>query len=489
MSDVAVSIHKPQDPKPLNRLQKIIYGSGDWSRASFNSLRQFFYAIFLTDVVGLDPRLASIAALVSILWDAINDPLVGALSDRVQTRWGRRRPFLLIFSIPFGLAFLLLWWAPPWQSQAALMAHVTLAYMIADTLQTLVTVPYLSLTPELAPTYDGRTSLTSYRMFFNLVASLLTAASAPTILESAVAGGASQQQAYLLIAAIFGSVALIPYLVIFFTLRERPVPEAEKLAHKEPISWVKIVQRLWQNIPFRYAAGIYVLNWVTFDILALMLPYFILYWVEGGNLLAQADVFGAKVALETLIIGGALSVSVIAIPLCNWLAIRFGKQKTYIISLIFWSIIQATIFMVQPGQVTFSLILCLLLGYSISVAHVIPEAIFPDVIDWGELITHERQEGIYYGAFNFIRRLGTALAVAFSLQVLGWLRYTAPPAGMTQFTQPPSALLGIRLLTGPILILFLLGAMALTYKFPLTRERQERIQHSIRRRESADHSS
>ena len=101
-------------------------------------------------MVGLDARLASFAALVSIIWDAINDPIVGALSDNVRTKWGRRRPFLLIFAVPFALAFILLWWAPPWESQWALLVHITLAYMISDTIQTLITVPYLALTPELA---------------------------------------------------------------------------------------------------------------------------------------------------------------------------------------------------------------------------------------------------------------------------------------------------------------------------------------------------
>ena len=71
----------------------------------------------MTDVVGLDTRLASVAAFVGVLWDAINDPLVGMLSDRMRSRWGRRRPFFLFFAVPFGLCFLLLWWAPPWQSQ------------------------------------------------------------------------------------------------------------------------------------------------------------------------------------------------------------------------------------------------------------------------------------------------------------------------------------------------------------------------------------
>ncbi len=107
----------------LPRLTKVIYGTGDWGVAAFNTLRQIFYAIFLTDVVGLDPRLASFAALIGVLWDAINDPLVGVLSDKLRTRWGRRRPFLLMFAVPYGLAYLILWWAPLWDNQIVLMLH------------------------------------------------------------------------------------------------------------------------------------------------------------------------------------------------------------------------------------------------------------------------------------------------------------------------------------------------------------------------------
>ena len=98
--------------------QKLVFGSGDWSIASFGTLRQLYYAIFLTDVVGLDARLASVAAFLGIVWDALNDPLIGTISDRVRTRWGRRRPFLLFFAIPFGLAFLALWWAPPLKTKS-----------------------------------------------------------------------------------------------------------------------------------------------------------------------------------------------------------------------------------------------------------------------------------------------------------------------------------------------------------------------------------
>ncbi|MBM3152529.1 MAG: MFS transporter, partial [Chloroflexi bacterium] len=164
-------------------LTKMAYGSGDWSIATFGALRQLFYAIFLTDVVGLDPRLASVAAFLGVVWDAFNDPLVGTLSDRVRTRWGRRRPFLLFFAIPFGLAFLALWWVPPFENQVALAVTVSLVYMLSDTLQTFISVPLYALTPEISRDYDERTALTGFRMFFNLVASLAAAVAAPAIVD------------------------------------------------------------------------------------------------------------------------------------------------------------------------------------------------------------------------------------------------------------------------------------------------------------------
>src|SRR4026209_678576 len=86
---------------------KLLYGSGDWGISSIGMMRSIFYALYLTDVVGLEPRLASFGALIGIVWDAVNDPIIGIISDRLQTRWGRRRPFLLWFAIPFGLSFVI----------------------------------------------------------------------------------------------------------------------------------------------------------------------------------------------------------------------------------------------------------------------------------------------------------------------------------------------------------------------------------------------
>jgi GPH family glycoside/pentoside/hexuronide:cation symporter len=465
--------------KPLSRFTKIIYGTGDLGIASWGTLRQIFYAIFLTDVVGLQPQIASFAALVGVLWDAVNDPLVGFISDRVESRWGRRRPFLLIFSIPFGLAFLLMWWAPPWENQYLLAAHITLAYIISDTLQTLVAVPYFTLTPEMTPDYDERTELTTYRMFFNLVASLLLVVSAPMIRNTAIQAGFSLKQSYLLIAALFGGLGMLPFIPIFFVVRERhPKPSQKSPSVKE------IFEMAWNNIPLRFATSLYMLNWMTVELVALMLPYFITYWVAEGNLTAELDIFGMSVSLESVILGVMFITAIFALPFWNWVSTKTSKRKAYIYGMTFWMIVQLLIIIIQPGQINFILFLTVMAGISISTAHVLPEAIFPDVIEWEELRTRRRNEGVYYGTKNFLRKMSGGAAIFIALQVLGIFGYQNPTPGAAVFQQSPSAVQAIRILTGPIGSVLLFSSVIIAWFYPITREKHTRIRSLLERRQN-----
>jgi GPH family glycoside/pentoside/hexuronide:cation symporter len=466
---------QPRD-EHIPLITKIIYGTGDWGMASFNLMRQIFYAIFLTDVVGLEPRLASFAALLGVIWDAINDPLVGVMSDKVQTRWGRRRPFLLFFSIPYGLAFLLLWWAPPIENQLALMAVVSLAYMLSDTLQTLVIVPFHALTPEMTTDYDERTALSGYRMFFNLLASIAMAVAAPMIIDAVMAGGGTQQQGYLLAAGIFGFSAVIPYLAIFFVVRERYGEERIP----EMITFRETVRTAWENIPFRFATLLYMLNWVTFDIIGVVLPFLLVYWVAGGSLVATVPALGMPI--ESVVLGLMLITAVVVLPFWTWLAQKLSKRIAYVVGMVVGIVVLLVLPWVQPHQYTLVMILASLIGTSVSVAHVLPDAIFPDVIDWDELRTGKRHEGIYYGAKNFIRKLTSAFAIFLTLQVLGWLGYQSPPEGATHFGQLESALWGIRLLAGPVAALVLVSAVGVAWFYPLNRERYNRVRRLLAHR-------
>ncbi len=456
---------------------KLLYGSGDWGISSIGMMRSIFYAIYITDVVGLDPRLGSFGALAGVVWDGINDPIIGILSDRLRTRWGRRRPFLLLFAIPFGLSFITLWSAPRWESQTALLIYVTLSFMLADTLQTLVGVPFLSLTPELTPDYDERTTLTSFRSFFQLMGALTVVIAAPALVDGVLAAGGTQQQGFMLVGAIFGGIGAVPLLLIGLFVRETASPE-----QTEALPFRETLQAAWQNIPFRYAVGIHMLNWSAVDMVAITFPYFLLYWVAQGDLLASIRIFGFDLAYESAFFGILMAVCILFIPFWLWLARRRNKREAYMLGMSFWVLVELLIFTIQPGETAYLLILAALAGIGVSAAYTLPDSMFADVIEWDELRTRRRQEGIFYGFRTLIRKLTGALVIFVTLQLLGWSGYASPPDGALQFLQSDSALRMIRLLVSPFGAVMLCGTILLAWLFPLSREQYARIQKLLEQR-------
>jgi len=456
---------------------KLLYGSGDWGISSVGMLRAIFYAIYLTDVVGLEPRLASFGALAGVFWDAVNDPLIGILSDRLRTRWGRRRPFLLWFAIPFGLSFIFLWSAPDWESQTALLTYVTLSFMLADTLLTLIAVPFLSLTPELSRDYDERTTLTSFRSFFQLLGALSVVIAAPAIVDAVLASGGTQQQGFMLVGAIFGGLGAVPLLLIGLFVRETSTPE-----ETQPLPFRETLKAAWQNIPFRYAVGIHMLNWSAVDMIAISFPYFLLYWVARGDLLATVHVLGFELAYESAFFGTLMFVCILCIPFWLWLARWRNKREAYMLGMSFWVVIELLIFTIQPGETAYLLAIAALAGIGVSAAYTLPDSMFADVIEWDELRTGRRQEGIFYGIRTLVRKMTGALVIFMTLQLLGWSGYVSPSAGTVHFTQTDSALGMIRLLVSPFGALILCGTILLAWLFPLSRENYEKIQELLEQR-------
>jgi GPH family glycoside/pentoside/hexuronide:cation symporter len=456
---------------------KLLYGSGDWGISSIGMMRSIFYAIYLTDVVGLEPRLASFGALIGIVWDAVNDPIIGLISDRLQTKWGRRRPFLLWFAIPFGLSFVILWSAPNWDNSLALVTYVTLSFMISDTFTTLVSVPFMSLTPELTPDYDERTSLTSFRSFFQLVGALSMVIAAPSIVDLVIRAGGSQQQGFMTVGMIFGAIGAIPLLLIGLFIKETSTPEQQ-----QSIPFLETLKTAWKNIPFRYAVGLHMLNWSAVDMVAVTFPYFLLYWVAKGDLLASIRLFGFDLAYESAFFGILMLICIVFVPFWVWLSKVRNKREAYACGMTFWVVVTFLVYTIQPGQTNYLLIIAALAGIGVSAAYTLPDSLFADVIEWDELRTGRRQEGIFYGIRTLIRKLAGALVIFITLQALGWSGYVTPPDGVVQFMQSDSALSMIRLLVSPFGAVMLSGTVILAWLFPLSREQHYRIQRLLKRR-------
>jgi GPH family glycoside/pentoside/hexuronide:cation symporter len=224
------------------------------------------------------------------------------------------------------------------------------------------------------------------------------------------------------------------------------------------------------------------LNWSAVDMVAVTFPYFLLYWVAQGDLLASIRVFGFDLAYESAFFGVLMSVCILFIPFWLWMAKRYDKRTAYRIGMTVWVVAALTIFTIQPGQTNYLLVVAAFAGIGVSAAYTLPDSIFADVIEWDELRTGRRQEGIFYGIRTLIRKMTGALVIFITLQALGWSGYVSPPEGAIQFTQSDSALRMIRLLVSPLGATILSGTIILAWLFPLSREQYTRIQKLLEQR-------
>jgi len=446
--------------KKLSRATKIIYGFGDIGFSMTGTIIAAYFPIFLTDVVGIAPAIAAIGLFIGKSWDYINDPLIGYLSDRTRTRWGRRRPYLLFGALPYGLAFALLWWKPPLETQTALVAFYTFMFVLYDAAGTFVGMPYFALTPELTEDYDERTELTGYRMFFSILGGLVS-----FVIPMMIIGTMSPENAgnVFRMGLIFGAASFIPLYFVFFGTREKPY--FKQLERPKLLASLKSALK---NRPFVFSAVIYLFTWTSMHIIEANLLFYIKYVVR-------------REGLTEIIMGTIFVTAILSLPLWNWISKKFNKRLAYIYGIAFWAVVQILLITVTAtSSVVYLLVLCFLAGIGVGAAHVLPWAMIPDAIEVDELETGKRHEGMFYSLVTLMGKTTNSIAVPLALAVLDFSGYIPNAA-----VQPTSTLTGIRLVVGPIPALLLVGGIIFAIFYPLSREEHhEAVQELEIRRKS-----
>ena len=443
----------------LSRKSKFLYGIGDTGFSLTSTILHAYFAIFLTDVVGIAPGVAAIAIFLGRSWDYINDPIIGHISDRTRTRWGRRRPFLLFGTIPFAIAFILLWFSPPINNDITLVIYYAIAYLIFDSAATFVYMPYFALTPELTNDYDERTALTTYRMFFSILGSLIAFTIPLTVI-----GGFSPENTDKIfkMGIIFGFISIIPLFLTFLGTRER-----QEFMHLEQPKLLHSLKAAFTNRPFIFGAVIFLLTWVSVDILQTSLLYFIKYIVHRE---AQSD----------MIMGAIFVTAILALPIWEFASRRWSKRWAYVCGIAFWAVVQLMLITLNPGTPsTILYTLCILAGIGVAAAHVLPWSILPDAIEWDEWQTGQRHEGMFYSLITLMQKVASSIAVPLALLVL---QITGYEPNVTN--QKASALLGIRIIIGPIPAVLLFCGIIFAIIYPLSREQYNKLKDDLEIRRS-----
>jgi sugar (glycoside-pentoside-hexuronide) transporter len=435
------------DPERLPARTKLVYATGDHTVNLALSALALLYLFFLTDRAGLDPALAGFVLWLPRIVDAFADPLMGRISDRTPWRAGRRRPYFLIGALPFGASFALLWLSPCEGQVAKFLYHVGV-YLFLSLCTTVLSVPYLALIPEMARGYDERTSVNTYRSAAAVLGTF--AAVGMESLARALGGGA---EGFARAGAIAGVWVVLPWLAVHRVSFERP---RAAVAHP-PGGFLRGLLALGRHRSYRQLVACFVAARMAVDLIGAMFLYYFTYWI------GRPDDFGPTLFLF-------LAVVVASLPVWLRLAASFDKRTIFVVGAAWWILAQVPMGLATPAWPRWSLFaVAAFAAVGYAVADLMPWAMLGETIDEDELATGERHDGLYTGAFTFVRKLAGATGVLLSSLVLAAAGYAQGAA------QSESALLAIRLLTAAAPACLLAVAIVFALRYPLTRARHREI--------------
>ena len=431
-------------------LKFISYSFGNFANTIayqvFGNRIQFYYI----DVLGLNAGIAGILWSVYGLWNAVNDPLMGQLSDRTRSRFGRRVPYVALGAIPLGLSFFFLW-TPPSQSPFVLAAYFLMILFIFDTLYSLTFIAYNALFPEVAPTRRDRIDLSATREIlatFALIAALILA---PILAE---------EVGYFTMGAIMGTLIAAGYLIAVIGVKERPIDETRE----QSFGLAHALQIVLANPAFRWFLGANIAKEYIWLLLASMLPFWRKYAL---GIQSEVSVFGMRLSAgdaDAILLGLPILLAIPTLLVWRPIVARLGYRKTWMIGTL--TFLPGLLVMAFARDFYTGLLGTMLTIPGLANSMIMPFPVISEIIDEDSRQEHGfRREGLFFGMNSGIIKL------AFFAQGILFALVTAVTGFQSgSDVQRGSAVWGIRFLIGitpAIAALIVAWCMA---HYPLGRE-------------------
>lgn len=418
---------KHQNAAPVPTPVMAGFGVGSLGTGIFNSVPSVLLLYFMTDTLGVTARLAAWAIFIPKFWDVITDPLMGLISDRTHTRWGRRRPYMFVGAILMSVTFVFLFNVPEFESDTGTFWYVTLVFALSATAFTVFAVPYIAMPAEMSDDPHERTKIMTWRMAFMTLGILLGSGGAPVIVDAA-GGGRAGYAAMSWAVGLFCASAML--LSVFSTRRAR---FATRTNH--PFNLREQFAAAAGNRPFVALLIALIVQLTAVGVITAAAPYYAEHILHAGD---ETELY------VTMLLVSYIGVAIVSMPFWAYVCGRLGKLASYRVAVTGFSLFCLTTALARDGYPL--PLICAqvgLIGFCYGGTQVIPYSMLTDALQLDALRSGHRREGIFTGVWTAGDKLGVALGGFLMATVLGLVGYLESAGGAV--VQPDSAVFGIRM--------------------------------------------
>jgi len=446
-----------QKPIQLSLSYKVIWGIAALGTATISGTFGALQPIFYQDYLGLEARWIGIAAMIYAIWNALNDPLFGYITDNTRSKRGRRIPYMR-FTAPFlALTFILVWFAPPQAGQQALFWWMLVTMLLYDTAYTIIGLVYSALLPEVTESDAERNGLQISSSLFGLLGTLLG-----FLIPDLVRPKTGDTSLWPLYTAMIVVGIVSALLIIVTTLKVKERPEFTQV--DDPIPLGKALKLTFSSKSFLILVAA---NFMSILMQALLL----------GSIFYLAD-YVLKVGNVMIVLAALFIPLIIGVPITTLIRGRFGVVRAQQILLVIAGLGLTAIAFVPNVLVLPCIILA---GFGLSGPQTLTNVLFAQVADEDEVRSGVRREGAFFGINALLTKPAQSIALVLIAQILAASDFVTREsnAGLIFLDQPERALFGIKTLVGLIPgIAMLLGALILTW-YPLKGEYLQETQAKV----------
>jgi len=453
----------------LSLKEKIGYAVGDTASNLYFQIVMSFIPIFYTDVFGLPASAMSLMFLVTRLWDAINDPIMGMIADRTNTRWGKYRPYLLWVSLPFVVVSILTFVTPDFQDSGKLI-YAYLTYTLMMMFYTAVNVPYSALMGVMTSSNVERTKLSSYRFVAAFVGQLTVQSTILYMVK--YFGNGNDATGWQWAVAVLGGLAFSLFVVVFYTTKERVEPPKEQKSN-----FGQDIKELFSNKPWVIIGLATIFQLIFIVMRSSSVTYYFRYFINEQNIILFGSEYQLSIELLTTVFFTSGSVAgIVGAMLTNRLIKNIDKRKIYGGFLITSAIMGALYYVFPADSLLLIFTTNIILTFLFGIVSVLQWAMYTDTADFGEWKFGRRGTGLIMAASLFALKLGLTLGGA----MIGWVlaAYNFQP----NVAQTSEALEGILLMLSIFPAAFgIIGGLLMVF-YPLTNKKLLEIEEDLAKR-------